>query len=110
MKRIYFIIPVIYGLVSSILFGMIDAILFLTSETELDKKLAELGFSQKIVALLIGGISASVSIFIAHYIERIFFHSTVDIFKHPALDVVGILLGTLLIVLAYHTYYALFKK
>lgn len=96
------ILPIIFGLIASALFGIIDAIFFLTTESELDEFLKKRGLNPKIIPLLEGGISASISIFIANYIEQMLLDKNFNILKHPILDVIGILLGNAMVAGIYY--------
>ncbi len=95
--------PIVFGLVASAVFGAIDALFFLTAEKELDKYLEERGIPSELIPLIVGSISASISIFIASYLEH-FLGKNFEITKSPFLDALGIILGTILISLAYVAY------
>lgn len=96
------ILPIIFGLIASALFGIIDAIFFLTTESELDEFLKKRGLNPKIIPLIEGGISASISIFIANYIEQMLLDKNFNILKHPILDVIGILMGNAMVAGIYY--------
>jgi len=95
--------PILFGLVASVTFGAIDALFFLTAEKELDTFLEENGIPRELVPLIVGAISASISLFIASYLEH-YLGKRFEITKSPFLDALGIIVGTVLISLGYIAY------
>lgn len=89
-------------LVSSILFGIIDALFFLFAETTLQDKINQLYFFDRNMAeLLTGGISASIAIFFTTLIRNI---SNVKMSSNPFVDVLGIMIGTFVVIFFYHLF------
>ena len=95
--------PILFGLITSAVFGSIDALFFLTAEQELNAFLKNKGIPLNLIPLIVGALSASISIFIASYIEH-YMGKKFIIIKHPLLDAIGIIIGTLLISIGYIAY------
>ena len=96
------LIPLLIGIFSASVFGAIDAIFLLTTETELDDYFEKIGLPSKLTSLMVGAISASLSLIISTYAEEIF--AGMDTEKSMWLDVAGIMTGTVLISGAYVVY------
>lgn len=98
------------GMMASITFGFIDALNFLIIETPLTKiweKTALL--DEKTIPVVNGGIAAAISIFCAMYIEE-YLHKNYAMFKHPMIDALGIIIGTIVVLLFYKLYLNYKKK
>lgn len=96
------LVPLLIGIFSASVFGAVDAIFFLTTESELDDYLEKIGLPAKLTPLIVGAISASLSLIVSTYAEEIF--AGMDTAKSMWLDVVGIMTGTALISMAYVVY------
>jgi len=89
------------SLISTIIFGIIDATVFFIGEETLQKILREkYGFDLAMAELATGGFSAAVSMFIATFVAESI-ESKYQTIDHPLLDAFGIILGTIFIILIY---------
>ena len=97
---------IVYTLVGTIMFGIIDASLFIGVEEDFDSWLLSLNFIDNITApLIVGGLSASISLFICNTINGFLknkYH--IDLIESPLLDVLGILLGTSIVILFHYKF------
>lgn len=92
------------SLISTIIFGLIDALLFLGGENELQTWLQKNRFvslDENMAELITGGLSASLAVLVATLI-RLQLHKKFQIFEHPLLDVIGIMTGTMIVVFIYY--------
>jgi hypothetical protein len=98
MYKILFI-----SFIVSIVFGIIDSTLFLVAEDTIQKYISQkFNFlSQKIIELITGALSASISIFFATLIGLIIENYYSDLIKNPFIDAFGIILGTTLVIIIY---------
>lgn len=94
--------PLIYGLMSGIIFSIVDSGLFLITEKKmahyLEEKYPELDEYE--IPIIIGGAAAAVSLFIANYIEK-YLHKYFTIHKFPSLDALGIIIGVFIVIAIY---------
>ena len=89
------------SLISTIIFGVIDATIFLIGEETLQKILREqFNFDLAMAELATGGFAAAVSIFIATFVSESI-ESKYKTIDHPLIDAMGIILGTIFIILIY---------
>ena len=92
------------GLVSLIIFSVIDSSIFLFVEEGVDDFLIKKTPLDHISRpLLLSGFSASVAILCASSIE----HKLVEKFnivKHPVIDSIGIIIGTIIVITCYEIY------
>ena len=89
------------SLISTIIFGVIDATIFLIGEETLQKILREqFNFDLAMAELAMGGFAAAVSIFIATFVSESI-ESKYKTIDHPLIDSMGIILGTIFIILIY---------
>jgi len=91
----------VLSLLSTILFGVIDSVLFLVCERTIQKEMMKIqGVDETMAELTISGISAAVAIFVTFYVYDLIrkYHKIKD---HPAFDAVGVLVGTGIILLVY---------
>ena len=89
------------SLISTIIFGVIDATIFLIGEETLQKILREqFNFDLAMAELATGGFAAAVSIFIATFVSESI-ESKYKTIAHPLIDSMGIILGTIFIILIY---------
>ena len=95
--------PLFIGVISAAVFGFIDSIFFLTAEKSLDSYFSKLGFDDITIPLIVGAISASISLIIANYFEH-FLQQKYDFIKNPFLDVIGMFIGTAVVILLYRIY------
>lgn len=93
------LLPFIYAIIVSIIFGSINTIVYIITEYELDDYLDKKGINKKVIPLLEGGISSSLAILITAFIEK--YLLGINMIKHPMIDVLGILLGTIIIIIIY---------
>lgn len=93
------------GMMASIIFGVVDAFNFLLVEDALASIWKRLGLTdEQSIDLLNSGLSSALSIFIALYID-VYFLSQFKTFKHPALDAIGVIVGTILVLTAVKLYH-----
>jgi len=96
MKRI-----ILISLISTFIFGLIDAIFLLVAEETIKDKIERVGkFDDVTSELLTGGLAAALALFVATFI-RYHLHQKYRILEHPLIDVFGIILGTLSVVYFY---------
>lgn len=89
---------------STIIFGIVDAMFFLFAESLLQKQIMQFNFFNSISAeLLTGGISASIAILVSSCIA-LQIKKYYNIVEHPMYDFIGILVGTLMVLLLYKVY------
>ena len=89
------------SLISTIIFGIIDAVIFLIGEETLQKILMQkFHFDLVMAELAVGGFSAAVSIFIATFVSESI-ESKYKTIDHPLIDAMGIILGTIFIIFIY---------
>ena len=85
------------GMMSAIVFGVVDAFNFMLVEDVLSSIWKQIGVTEEqSIDLLNSGLSSALSIFIALYIDR-YFLSQFKTFKHPALDATGVIVGTIFV-------------
>jgi hypothetical protein len=95
---------IVLSLVSTIIFGVIDALFFLFFEETIQKKIKKhMHISLDIAELIVGAVSASTAIFISSSI-KMSMEEELYLIKHPLLDASGILLGTFVVTLTYLFY------
>ena len=95
---------VLLSLVSTVIFGIIDALFFLFFEETLQNKIKKImHISVYIAEIIVGALSAAAAIFISSYVE-ISLQEEVYLIHHPLLDASGILLGTFIVALTYLFY------
>jgi hypothetical protein len=89
---------VLISLLSTIIFGLVDASLFLLGEKTVQTFLhTHLGLTSTLAELATGGLSASLSIFISSFIANYLKKSKYKIIENPAIDALGFILGTIFI-------------
>ena len=104
----YNLIPtsLLIGLIAGILFSVIDSAIFLFSEKELrnymEKHFSDLDDDE--ISIILGSISAAISIFIANYIEH-HVSSKLELMKHPLLDSIGVIIGVIIVISSYELIY-----
>ncbi len=103
-KVVYRMNIILLSLISTIVFGIIDAIFFLFFEETLQGKIYKLKlFDMNISELITGSLSAVSAIFISSKV-RISIEEENYLLKHPLLDVSGLLIGTLVVIANYIFY------
>ena len=91
-----------FSLLFTLVFGLIDALIFLMGEESVQKGFIKAGLNQENSELLTGGISATISILIASSILYFLKKSILKnkkLIENPLIDALGIILGTLIILL-----------
>ena len=93
---------ILLSLTGATVFGILDAAFFLIAEVSVQNWIENNFpyFDQNMAELVSGAVSASVALFLATIIKRQL-STGYDLMEHPLLDVVGIFLGTLLVILFY---------
>jgi len=100
----------IISLISTVIFGMIDGLFFLLAEESLQDKIKRLGIlDQNSVELMTGGISAASAIFFSSIISTNI-RKRYDILEEPLIDSIGIILGTIVVIIVYNIYKKFYKK
>lgn len=99
MKKILLI-----SVVSTFIFGVINATFLLFTIKTFEEKLKEIDVVDEVSSeLLTGGIAATMALFVATLIRNRL-RETYKILDHPAIDAVGIILGTISVILI-HKYW-----
>ena len=96
------LIPLLVGITSASVLGAVDALFFLSAETEFVTYLETLGIPDKVVILIVGAISSALSLVVSHYVGDMF--ADMSTIQSVWLDVVGIFVGTLIIAVCYVVY------
>tara|TARA_X000000950_G_scaffold289440_1_gene413506 strand:+ start:6444 stop:6785 length:342 start_codon:yes stop_codon:yes gene_type:complete len=101
----------LYSLIATIIFGFLDAIIFLFAETSVQIWLINNVpfFDNNVAELLTGGLSAALSIFFASGI-RLKVKKMYDIIENPLVDVIGIIIGTVIVIFLYWIYKFIIKS
>jgi len=95
---------ILLSLLSSVLFGLIDAVMFLIGESSIQKLFNSISFFDgNMSELATGGISAAISIFIATAFVALI-KKKFEILENPFIDAFGILLGTAIVISSYYIY------
>ena len=90
------------SLISTIIFGIIDATIFLIGEETIQKILIQkFHFDLTMAELATGGFATAVSIFFATFLSKII-ETKYKVIEYPILDAMGIILGTIFIILIYN--------
>lgn len=93
---------VFLSLLSAIIFGLVDAGLFLSAEELLQKQFNKIWFfNNSMSELLTGGVSAAVAILVASTIKYLL-HKKYKIVENPLFEFSGILIGTFLVLAIYY--------
>ena len=102
VKQIYPVLLI--SMVASIIFGVIDALNFLFLEEKLESYWKKLSFlDDKTIPLINGGLAAAISMLIAVHIEH-YLEEKYTLFRHPAINATGVIIGTILVILAHKLY------
>lgn len=101
--------PILFiSLISAVVFGVVDALNFLLVEETLTETLESTKiFPKGTIPLVVGGLSAAVSILIAVYIRQIL-ASYSHLLESPFLDATGVIIGTTIVILGMKLYTNLF--
>lgn len=92
---------ILISILSSVIFGVIDALFFLTAENELQDKIESLPyFDLNMAELLTGGISAALAIFISSFVKESI-SKKYKILDKPYIESLGIMVGTVIIIVMY---------
>ena len=93
----------IYSLLGSIVFGIVDAIFFLFFEGTLDCWLESFTLIDHLIApIIIGAISASVSLFLCKSINHTLKKKyKLKLKESPFIDILGIIIGTTIVLILY---------
>jgi len=91
----------IISIISTIIFGIVDASIFLIGEETFQKQLInKYHFDLPMAELATGGMAASISIFISSFISH-HLEGHFKLIENPIIDAFGIILGTIFIILLY---------
>lgn len=89
------------SMLASVVFGIIDALNFFLVEEQLTNFWKQFSFlDETTIPILNGGISAAISIVIAYYVEH-YISTHFNVLKHPALEGIGIIIGTVIVLVGY---------
>ena len=92
---------ILISILSSVIFGVIDALFFLTAEDKLQDKIKNLPyFDLNMAELLTGGISTALAIFISSFIKE-HISKKYKILDKPYIESLGIMVGTIMILVIY---------
>ena len=97
---------IVYSLIGSIVFGLVDAIFFLALESDMQEWLLSINYIDHMMApLIICGISSGISIFICNTLNHILkTRYKIELRESAAMDVFGILFGTSIVILVYYLF------
>ena len=95
-----FSIIIFLSLLSTIIFGFVDSLLFFFAADTVQAKLIKWKFDLKSAEILTSALSTALAIFVAIWIEGQL-SKYFDIIQHPVLSSIGILLGALIFVAIY---------
>ena len=88
-------------MIASITFGIIDALNFFFVEDSLNSLWKTIpSIDQETIPIINGGISAAISIVVSFYVEK-YISAHYKVLSHPAIDALGVIIGTLLVIFAY---------
>lgn len=94
---------IFFSLLSTILFGILDASFFLVGELTIQKFFRYyLGLNLTMSELATGGLSAAISIFASTYLNQYLKSKKIQTIELPIIDAFGIILGTILIMMLYN--------
>ena len=94
-----------YSLLSTFIFGLVDACFFLMGELTVQKFFRyRLGFNLTMSELATGGLSASISIFVSSFINQYLKSKKIETIDLPIIDALGIILGTIFIMSIYNVF------
>ena len=89
------------SLISTILFGFIDASFFFLASDTVQKQIIKIPFFNRDMSeVLTGAVSASIAIFLANYIG-LYIKKYYKIYENPFIDAAGILIGTIILLAIY---------
>lgn len=106
------------SIISTIIFGLIDASIFLigdiafhviTGTTRTQFLISRFSFDLGMTEMVTGGLASSSSILITNYIIPHHLYNKYNLINSPIIDSIGIILGTLIIVLIYKYYFKVEK-
>jgi hypothetical protein len=101
---------ILLSLLSSVLFGLIDAIMFLIGESSIQKLFNSISFFDgNMSELATGGLSAAISIFAATGFVALI-KKKFEIMENPFIDAFGILIGTTIVISFYYIYMKFIKQ
>jgi len=106
---------VVLSLISTIVFGIVDALFFILFAETLQDRLFKLKlFDMTMAELLTTALSTGVALLVASFVH-VSIEEQVYLIKHPLLDVSGLITGTLIVLFVYLFYVRtircmLFKK
>jgi hypothetical protein len=96
------------SMISAVVFGVVDALNFLLVEETLTDTLESTKmFPKGTIPLVVGGLSAAVSILISMYIRQIL-EGYSNLLDSPFLDATGVIIGTIMVILGMKLYTNLF--
>jgi len=101
---------IVLSLISTIVFGIVDALFFILFAETLQEKLFKLKlFDMTMAEMLTTALSTAVALIIASFVH-ISIEEQVYLIKHPLLDVSGLITGTLIVLFLYLFYVNTFRK
>ena len=88
---------ILLSITTFLIFGFIDSLFFgLFLDEGLANFFSKLGITSNSSDVMVGALSASVALVVATYIKKYNKRLFGELIEHPALDIIGILLGTYL--------------
>ena len=90
------------GLITMCIFAYIDSGLFLTLEEDITDYIKEYEYLDNYSRpVLLSGLASALAILISKSIKRYIILPNFKIIEHPLIDAIGILIGTLLVIVTY---------
>jgi len=94
--------PYLLGISKMTIFGFIKSTIFILFEEEFHSYLKKFTVLDKITRpVFIGGISAAFAMLVASYLKHHYF-GHLHMIKHPVIDFIGVMIGTLLSIICYN--------
>ena len=104
MKNIHVQVLLI-SITTLVLFGFIDSLFFGIFLNEgLSSLFEKIGLNSNNSDVMVGALSASIALVVATFIKKYNKHMFGEIIEHPALDILGILLGTYIYIVVVRYY------
>jgi|UniRef100_A0A6C0EWF1 hypothetical protein len=96
---------ILLSITTFLIFGFIDSLFFgLFLDEGLANFFSKLGIRRDNSDIMVGSLSGSIAIIISSYIKNYSKNIFGELIEHPALDIIGILLGTFLYILLIREY------
>ena len=91
------------GLITMCIFAYIDSGIFVVFEEDLTENLKQIEYLDNITRpVLLSGMASAVAILISKSIKNYIILPNFKILEHPLIDSLGIILGTIFVIMTYH--------